>query len=373
MSTSERRAIADIIIGTRHRKDLGDLDALAESIRTLGLLQPIGIHEDLTLVFGHRRLLACVLLGWTEIDVRIVNVASIAHGEMAENEVRKNFTESERVAIYRTIETLGQGARTDQLRHDRAKVPILTKDEAAKRAGFANRGTANHAKRIVDKGIPEVVQAVDDGRISANAAREIVKHPPETQRLLLEKAISEKAKPKPKPQTKPVTKTRTTPQKPIDISHIVGHPPTLSSEEAGITPDMTWEEEAQHIEKYGKAQITPKAVRDMQDARALITSRTENLEMMLSDTRPDPDAFFEALNAMLRWTTDQRKPHYVGKGWETDYAKMARLELAKLRQFLPKAKALLESYSEALASHDLAAGGNGVVHDRNPETIGGRA
>lgn len=375
MSTSERRAIADIIIGARHRKDLGDLDALAESIRTLGLLQPIGIHEDLTLVFGHRRLLACVLLGWTEIDVRIVNVSSIALGEMTENEVRKNFTESERVAIFRTIETVGQGTRTDTLRVHGHKVPILTTDDAAKRSGFSGRGTAYRATTVVDKGIPEVVQAMDDKQIGVQTAWEIAKQPKQDQPALLEKAkaVSSKTRNKPKAPPKAPAKPRTTPQKPIDISHIVGHPPTLSSEEAGITPDMTWEEEAQHIEKYGKAQITPKAVRDMQDARALITSRTENLEMMLSDTRPDPDAFFEALNAMLRWTTDQRKPHYVGKGWETDYARMARLELAKLRQFLPKAKALLESYSEALASHDLAAGGNGVVHDRNPETIGGRA
>jgi hypothetical protein len=50
--------IADIKIGKRHRKDMGDLNVLADSIRRLGLLQPIGVTEDFKLVFGERRLRA---------------------------------------------------------------------------------------------------------------------------------------------------------------------------------------------------------------------------------------------------------------------------------------------------------------------------
>ena len=38
--------IADIRIGDRHRKDLGDLSGLAESIQSEGLLQPIGVTPD---------------------------------------------------------------------------------------------------------------------------------------------------------------------------------------------------------------------------------------------------------------------------------------------------------------------------------------
>ena len=47
--------VADIVIGERHRKDMGDLRSLAESMRELGLLQPIGITGDHRLVFGERR------------------------------------------------------------------------------------------------------------------------------------------------------------------------------------------------------------------------------------------------------------------------------------------------------------------------------
>ena len=47
--------IADIKVGSRHRKDMGDLTSLAESIRQEGLLQPIGVTEKLQLIFGERR------------------------------------------------------------------------------------------------------------------------------------------------------------------------------------------------------------------------------------------------------------------------------------------------------------------------------
>jgi ParB family chromosome partitioning protein len=56
----------------RHRKELGDLDALAASMRGLGLLQPIGITRDNALVFGERRLQAARLLNWETIPARVI-------------------------------------------------------------------------------------------------------------------------------------------------------------------------------------------------------------------------------------------------------------------------------------------------------------
>ena len=50
--------IAEIKVGNRHRKDMGDLTSLADSIRQDGLLQPIGVTDSLELVFGERRLRA---------------------------------------------------------------------------------------------------------------------------------------------------------------------------------------------------------------------------------------------------------------------------------------------------------------------------
>ncbi len=44
--------IADIKIGKRHRRNMGDLTSLAESIRHDGLLQPIGVTDKFRIVFG---------------------------------------------------------------------------------------------------------------------------------------------------------------------------------------------------------------------------------------------------------------------------------------------------------------------------------
>jgi ParB family chromosome partitioning protein len=68
------RAIADIKIPERARRDLGDVDALAGSIATFGLLHQITIDATGNLLAGARRLAACKQLGWTEIPVLVVRI-----------------------------------------------------------------------------------------------------------------------------------------------------------------------------------------------------------------------------------------------------------------------------------------------------------
>ena len=95
--------LKDIKHGKRHRKDLGDITALAKSIETVGLLHPVVITEDNTLVAGQRRLAACALLGWQRVPVRVVNLADIVKGEFAENSDRKTFSPLEIDAITRAM------------------------------------------------------------------------------------------------------------------------------------------------------------------------------------------------------------------------------------------------------------------------------
>ncbi len=87
--------IAAIRIGSRHRRDMGDLPSLARSIADVGLLHPVVVKPDGQLIAGERRLQACCLLGWTSIPVRIVDLNEIVRGEHAENAHRKDFTLSE--------------------------------------------------------------------------------------------------------------------------------------------------------------------------------------------------------------------------------------------------------------------------------------
>ena len=61
--------IADIEIGPRYRKDMGDIDALADSIKQTGLLQPIVVTPNKTLIAGQRRIEAFKKLGRETIPV----------------------------------------------------------------------------------------------------------------------------------------------------------------------------------------------------------------------------------------------------------------------------------------------------------------
>src|SRR5580765_8393083 len=109
-------------IGLRHRKDFGDLDALARSIDEEGLLQPIAITPAGDLIAGERRLRAWARTKFATnpIPVHVVDLDQIVRGEWAENALRKEFTPSEIVAIKRALKpTLKaaaierKGARTD--------------------------------------------------------------------------------------------------------------------------------------------------------------------------------------------------------------------------------------------------------------------
>lgn len=96
-------AISEITLRDRHRKDLGDIDGLAESIKSLGLLHPVVVLPDKTLVVGERRLEAYRKLGRDVIPVNIVESLSDAmrfiEAERDENICRKDFTPEEAVTL----------------------------------------------------------------------------------------------------------------------------------------------------------------------------------------------------------------------------------------------------------------------------------
>jgi ParB-like chromosome segregation protein Spo0J len=55
--------IRGIQIGKRHRRDMGDIEGLAASIRDIGLLHPIVITPGFRLIAGERRIRAFESLG----------------------------------------------------------------------------------------------------------------------------------------------------------------------------------------------------------------------------------------------------------------------------------------------------------------------
>jgi ParB family chromosome partitioning protein len=102
--------IASIKIGRRHRRDLGDVQRLADSIAQVGLLHPVVVNSNGKLIAGKRRLEACKLLGWNKIPTTVIDLDEIVRGEFAENAIRKDFLPSEIDAIRRAVEPAEKAA-----------------------------------------------------------------------------------------------------------------------------------------------------------------------------------------------------------------------------------------------------------------------
>lgn len=104
------RAVDSIIVGARHRTDLGDLDELAASIAQHGLLQPLTVTLDGVLVCGARRLAAIKQLGWRTVGVWVRSGISDQLGhllaEQDDDKLHKALSPVEAADLYQEIKTL---------------------------------------------------------------------------------------------------------------------------------------------------------------------------------------------------------------------------------------------------------------------------
>jgi ParB-like chromosome segregation protein Spo0J len=76
--------ISSIVWRKRGRSDLGNIDALVQSIAEIGLIHPIVVTRDCRLFSGRRRLAACSALGWRQIPVSVVDVPDIVRVALAD-------------------------------------------------------------------------------------------------------------------------------------------------------------------------------------------------------------------------------------------------------------------------------------------------
>ena len=104
------RSIDSIRIGSRHRTDLGDIDALAASIEKQGLLQPITVTPDGTLVCGARRLAALRQLGVRKLNVWVRSGISDRLtqllAEQDDNALHEALSPTDAATLYREVKML---------------------------------------------------------------------------------------------------------------------------------------------------------------------------------------------------------------------------------------------------------------------------
>ena len=142
--------------------DPEELEELAESIRTHGIIQPLTVREMpngyYQIIAGERRWRASRLAGLTEVPVRVIEADDRRTAELAlvENLQREDLNPIEEAKGYRTlIEEYG-----------------LTQEEAAKSVG-RSRPAITNAMRLLSLSAP-VLEMVEKGELSAGHARALV-------------------------------------------------------------------------------------------------------------------------------------------------------------------------------------------------------
>ena len=196
--------IKDIIIADRTRKDMGQIEILMRSIKDIGLMQPIGVNKKNELLFGHRRYLACKGLGWETIPCNVFEIDADDRlkplkMERHENEIRKEMTPSEKVAIAEKIEEALKGRWGSNQHQKKEEVQNIAPpsqgksvDIASKSVGL-NRETYRQAKQVVKSGNEEAIQRMNSGEAISKVYKETIKK--------VEPKPSEKVLKNPEPKT----------------------------------------------------------------------------------------------------------------------------------------------------------------------------
>lgn len=200
--------------------DEENIDALANDIKANGLIHPVEVMDG-KIVDGRRRSLACERIG-IQPHYKEINVADPVSYVVSLNLQRRHLTPSQ-AAICASkarnlIERYEREAKERQKRKPNSvkenfpeqpdkgmEKPVKenfperekgqTRDKIGEMFGISGR-MVDHGKKVVERAIPEVVRAVEEGKISVMKAVVIMDEPPEVQMKAIENPETVKTKQK---------------------------------------------------------------------------------------------------------------------------------------------------------------------------------
>lgn len=145
--------LADIQVNRdqRQRRDLVNIDELAESIRARGLINPITVTGDLVLVAGERRLEACRQLGWANIPYQLASDLSpdeLHAIELEENIKRVDLSWQDRAR-----------AISDYHNYLKAKSKDWSMEKTGEAMGWSGSVVQKHLLVAAELGNPKVATA----------------------------------------------------------------------------------------------------------------------------------------------------------------------------------------------------------------------
>ena len=136
----------------RQRRELVDIDSLADSIRRLGLINPVVVTRDNVLVAGERRLTAIRQLGWTHVTVQYVDELdqpALYAIELEENIKRVDLDWRDQTEAFLKYHELRLSTETKWVQGDTAEALGVSEGEVSRRLMVAKEVRAGNA-RIVE-------------------------------------------------------------------------------------------------------------------------------------------------------------------------------------------------------------------------------
>jgi ParB-like chromosome segregation protein Spo0J len=173
--------------------DEGTIADLAKDIEKNGLLQPIELFDG-KIIDGRRRFQACQQVG-VKPEFRDIETSDPVAYSWSLNGPRRHCTPAQLSMVgARMREIYDRQAKERQVEsgknHGKGKVPVNlpepiskgdSRDIVGKLVGVSGK-SIDHATKIIKHAIPEVVKAVDEGRMAVSTAAILATEPPEVQR-----------------------------------------------------------------------------------------------------------------------------------------------------------------------------------------------
>jgi len=164
-----------------------EFDALVADITANGLREPIVIMGD-SIVDGRHRYHACLQAGVEPHFSEVPDGTDLNALVISLNLRRRHLSESQRAMVAARLANMRQGRRTDL--QPSANLPEVSQQLAAQTLNVSER-MVRHAKSVLSEGVPELMQAVDQGKLAVSVAAELTQLPSETQREVLTRTPQE--------------------------------------------------------------------------------------------------------------------------------------------------------------------------------------
>jgi len=176
----------------------GEYEELMENIKARGCRDPLIIWKK-TILDGHHRYEICEELGipFETVEYEFTDRTEAKIWMIKNQRGRRNLKESQRAMLAVALEALyseqakeRQGTRTDLGKKLVQSEKGRSAEKAANEMGISHQTVAS-AKRVANKGIPDLKKLVESGDVTVSAAAKVASCPMDVQEKIVEKALTQ--------------------------------------------------------------------------------------------------------------------------------------------------------------------------------------